>query len=269
MGIQINDNMLYSLNFADDQVIFAEDIDDTKYMLRNLNEAYDKWGLEINFTKTKYMVVGGENQDLQLDMGDSVIIIKHCNDFQYLGSNISHEGGSTSDIANKITRGKAAIRQLHPVIWNRGTTMHLKQRLYKSIIEPITLYGSEVWEITEKSKKKLRAVEMEYWRRCCALTKLDKIRNEEIRNRVGVSIDIIDTIESKRLSWYGHMRRMKNDRWPMKIWAWQPQQRRKRGRPRLSWSVGVKQAMDRKGLQEEDWQDRRLWKLRSEKRRTV
>ncbi|KAK4883266.1 hypothetical protein RN001_006585 [Aquatica leii] len=110
---------------------------------------------------------------------------------------------------------------------------------------------------------------MDYWRRSCAVTRLDKVNNQNIRERMGITLNILDTIEGKRLNWYGHLRRMPEERWPLKIWNWQPPRRRKRGRPRLSWNNGVYQAMQDRYMQEEDWQNRRRWKLGCERRRMV
>ena len=37
-----------------------------------------------------------------------------------------------------------------------------------------------------------------------------------------VQSNIMDTIEYKQLMWFGHVRRMVDERWPKKIWNWQP-----------------------------------------------
>jgi len=44
--------------------------------------------------------------------------------------------------------------------------------------------------------------------------------------------DIIDIIERKSLQWYGHVKRMQDERLPKLIMEWIPGERRKRGRPR-------------------------------------
>lgn len=41
---------------------------------------------------------------------------------------------------------------------------------------------------------------------------------------------IIDEIERRQLTWFGHVKRMEDDRWPRKILEWIPPVRRKRGR---------------------------------------
>jgi len=57
MGIPIQNTHVYSLNFADDQVLIAQDHDDMEFMARKLKEEYEKWGLTMNLEKTKYIYV--------------------------------------------------------------------------------------------------------------------------------------------------------------------------------------------------------------------
>jgi hypothetical protein len=47
--------------------------------------------------------------------------------------------------------------------------------------------------------------------------------------------DIIDIIEKKRLKWYGHVKRMPEERIPKLILEWVPEEGRKRGRSRKTW----------------------------------
>jgi hypothetical protein len=46
MGILIQNTHVYSLNFADDQILIAQDHDDMEFMARKLKEEYEKWGLK-------------------------------------------------------------------------------------------------------------------------------------------------------------------------------------------------------------------------------
>ncbi|XP_060530458.1 uncharacterized protein LOC132704465 [Cylas formicarius] len=81
MGIRRNNANIYTLSFADDQVIMAQEYDDVEYMTRNLIEEYKKWGLEVNLPKTKYMCIGGAQRDLLLEDGQT---IKTCEPYKYL-----------------------------------------------------------------------------------------------------------------------------------------------------------------------------------------
>lgn len=86
---------------------------------------------------------------------------------------------------------------------------------------------------------------------------------------MGINIDIMDVVDAKRLRWYGHIQRMTESRWPKKILKWLPQRNRKRGRPRKTWEKEIEKAMKERDLQEEDWEDRRTWRLGCEKRRQL
>lgn len=111
MGLQINDDNLFTLSFADDQLIFAGDEDDFSYILRKLNEEYHKWGLKINFTETEYMVVGGKSKDLELEDGTTV---KCCQN--YLGAIVSRNGGSEEEMKPRMGKSRIATLQLYPII---------------------------------------------------------------------------------------------------------------------------------------------------------
>lgn len=262
MGVSIGDDKLFTLHFADDQAIFAEDEDDIFYMIRKLDDAYHDWGLTINMEKTEYLVAGANDHDLELDRGT----IGSTNSYKYLGVNITKDGSSENEIKIRIGQGKGITKQLNGVLWSKHIRPEIKIRIYKTLVESIMTYGAEVWELTEQLKKRLLAAEMSFWRRCCRLTLMDKVRNEEIRERMNIQTTIIDTVESKSLRWYGHVNRMDHSRWPKKLLQWIPPQRRKRGRPRRIWADGIKTAMTSRNLQDEDWRDRDRWKLGCDKR---
>ena len=60
MGIPVGGEIMYTLLFADDQVIVAGDMDDLSYMLRKLKDEYEKWGLKINMSKSEYLKMGDD-----------------------------------------------------------------------------------------------------------------------------------------------------------------------------------------------------------------
>jgi hypothetical protein len=56
MGIPIQNTYVYSPNFADVQVLLAQDHDDMEHMAIKLKEEYEKWGLAINLEKKKKQI---------------------------------------------------------------------------------------------------------------------------------------------------------------------------------------------------------------------
>jgi hypothetical protein len=73
-------------------------------------------------------------------------------------------------------------------------------------------------------------------RRSARKSSMERIKNEHIKEIMGVKgkADIIDIIEKKRLHWYGHFKRLPEERISKLIMEWIPQERRKRGRPKKS-----------------------------------
>ena len=49
---------------------------------------------------------------------------------------------------------------------------------------------------------------------------------------------------------------MEEGRFPKEVMKWRPPGIRKRCRPKLTWTEGIRGLMGEKGLMEEDWNDR-------------
>ena len=259
MGFEIGDKTFHSLLFADDQVLFAQDGDDMEYMVRKIDEEYRKWGLNINYNKTEYMCIGKEVSNLVVNNE----IIKKCDSFKYLGSHISSLGTCQKDIDSKIALGRQATRVLHGLIWNKNISKEVKKMMFHSLVENIMLYGAEMWPVTQKTRDRIRTVELDYMRRCLQLTREDRIRTEKIWDKMEINCSITKKLENKQLQWYGHVERMPEERWPKQILQYSPKGTRGRGRPTMKWKSHIINAMDDRGLQMGDWNDRQLWKQKT------
>jgi len=77
MGLEIQDTTIYSMVFADDELLIAQEYEALEYMTRKLIDEYEFWGLKLNVKKTKYMAIGDTSRDLQLEDGKG--IISHVN----------------------------------------------------------------------------------------------------------------------------------------------------------------------------------------------
>ena len=51
MGLEIQDTTIYSMLFADDQLLTAQDYEDLEYMTRKLIDEYGLWRLKLNVKK--------------------------------------------------------------------------------------------------------------------------------------------------------------------------------------------------------------------------
>ena len=223
--------------------------------------------MEVNFSKTEYMSIGGIQQDLILEEHQK--IIKCCQKYKYLGMNITQDGTLDEAIRERNIQGRKAISLLNSVLWDKNISKSNKHLIYNSIVKSIITYGSEVWQLKERSKRLLEATEMDFWRRSAGRSKRDRVRNEEIREIMNVTHTIVDDISVNQLKWYGHVQRMNEERLPKQVLNWAPHGRRKRGRPRKSWREGIDREIREKGLDEDLWEDREQWRLGIERRRRM
>lgn len=92
-------------------------------------------------------------------------------------------------------------------------TCHLVNKLYKN-------FQMQIFKFIP---------EMVVLRRAARKTRMERIKNENIKEIVGVKgqLNIIDIIEKKKLQWYGHVQRMPEERIPKLIMKWVPLERRK------------------------------------------
>src|SRR5215475_1750615 len=120
--------------------------------------------------------------------------IQDCVQFKYLGVTITKEGTSNEDTENKIIQGRRAIGKLNSVLWNDKITMKTKKMIFSTIFESKITYGSETWEINNRNEKRLKALEMDFWRQACGVSRLEHVRNDEISRRTQRNKDILDTI---------------------------------------------------------------------------
>jgi hypothetical protein len=81
---------------------------------------------------------------------------------------------------------------------------------------------------------RLEAAEMRFLRSVTGYTRLDKIRNEDIRQELEIS-GIQDVRLKNKQNWINHLERMDNTRLPKYALTYKPQGRRDCGRPRKRW----------------------------------
>ena len=98
------------------------------------------------------------------------------------------------------------------------------------------------------------SMEIDFLRRSARCSRLEKIRNNVIREKMNNKNSVVDYIRYKQLNWYGDVQRMDEERLPRKILEWCPPGKR-RGRPRNSWMQEVTRGMRERGIDLE-WVDR-------------
>jgi hypothetical protein len=87
---------------------------------------------------------------------------------------------------------------------------------------------------------------------------MDRIRNKTIRTKLGMKKNILQEIEEQQLRWYGHVMRMDDCRTARQVADWNPQGKRRRGRPVNTWKDGIRDSMQRRKLKDKECFDREI-----------
>jgi hypothetical protein len=157
------------------------------------------------------------------------------------------------------------VRELQLI--NYGPVVLTKLNIYNALIKSSLLYGSETWRLTENIKIRVEATEMDAMRRSSRISRKERIRNVTIRQQIGLEGTIIKEIEKNQLTWYGHVQRIAEGRIPKIALKLKPKQKRARGRSKKKWMEGIRKAMNKRNLNEGQWEDRKQWSLAVGQRR--
>ena len=249
----------WTLLYADDIVLARSTRDELKKDLKRLKERLERHGLRMNTSKTEYLELEPRTSgDIELD-GTK---LPRANDFKYLGDRISADGESLSAVKGRIDAAWLKWRQCSGVLCDKKMPTKLKSRIYRTVVRPVALYGSQTWPVTKKIEQKMSVAEMKMARWSLGVTRLDRIPNTDIRKKLGIA-PIADKMREYRLRWYGHVLRQDPNQVARTAWNLELDGTRPRGRPKTRYIDTVKKDMTDAGLRERDARDRKRWRDRT------
>ncbi len=179
--------------------------------------------------------------------------LNQLEDFTYLGGVISQDARCEQDIRRRISLATEVASSLHTVWKERDISLKTKVRVYESLVLSVLLYNAETWTLKVADESRLRAFEMSGLRRICGVSLRDKWRNSDIKALLEIDCDVVEKIRRRRLSYFGHVSRMKPDRIPLRMLNGRLHGSRPRGRLRRKWLDVI----------EEDCQERHLTLLQA------
>ena len=224
-------SQLDDLDFADDLALLAHSQEQIQEKTSRLRTASMKVGLEIHPRKTQLMKMNTSSTDPVTLGGER---LEEVDSFTYLGSIINSQGGTDEDVKSRIGKARTAFVMLRN-IWNSTKLQtRTKLRFFNSNVKAVLLYGSETWRTTKATTKRIQTFINGCLRRILHIHWPETITNKDLWERTG-QIAAEEEIKRRRWRWIGHTLRKRQDTITRQALTWNPQGRRKRGRPRNSW----------------------------------
>nr|KAG5699547.1 hypothetical protein BaRGS_033743 [Batillaria attramentaria] len=222
---------LEDLDFADDIALLSHKQQDAQEKLNRVAEEAEKTGLKINISKTEVMRVNHKQHDpIQLHQED----IKEVDKFTYLGSVVSKDGGTDEDIKSRTNKARHAFRTLRPIWRSTALSLRNKIRIFNSNVKSVLLYGSETWRTTKTSSHKLQTFINRCLRNILNIRYPLVITNQDLWERTR-QVPIEQEIKKKKWGWIGHTLRKSTSNVTRQSLDWNPQGKRKVGRPKQTW----------------------------------
>ena len=143
---RINNLEVNSLLYADDLVILSTSPEDLQLKLNRLNEYCTKWKLNINMSKSKVVEfnrTGKLNRHLKFYINQKML--ETVNKYNYLGVMLQ---SSLSFTETKLALYKKALKasfKISKLTCNVELDIKLKLKMFEQMVQPICLYGAEVW----------------------------------------------------------------------------------------------------------------------------
>ena len=199
-GIQVGERSLKDTEYADDAALLAEKLMAVVALTNYLANESGKFGLKLNFPKTKIMAVTRKFGPLEQTVvnNNNIEVVEN---FVYLGSQLCNEGGSEADMKRRIALAGVTFHRLWEKVFKRHEiSLAIKLRLLNAAVMPILLYGSETWSLTTAMENKLNACENRWLRRILRIKCTDRVSNAEVRGRTGQEI-AENTVRKRRMKW--------------------------------------------------------------------
>ena len=257
-GGTIFNRMTQYLAFADDIVILSRNLISLDEVIQQIQSETGLAGLEINCTKTKYMYNKSNVHSVPNTIVLNDVTYEDVSSFNYLGSIITNNNNILAEIKGKITAGNRCLRALDRLMRARYISRKVKIRIYKTIIKPVVVYGSEAWTLSERVIAMLNTWERKILRKIYGPI-FDqgtwRIRTNAELYLLYNDNDIVTDIKLRRLEWLGHVLRMDKKRLPRILLDENPDGKRKVGRPRLRWVDDVQADLKKAGI--------KRWRLRA------
>ena len=220
---------LEDLDFADDISLLSHRHQDAQEKLSRLAEEAEKTGLNINIKKTVVIRINNKKED-PITLHDEDL--NEVEKFVYLGRVVNTDGGTDEDIKSRINKVRHAFNTLHP-IWNSSAlSLQNKIRIFNTKVKSVLLYGSETWRTTKSNTHKLQTF--------INLRNIINIRwpyvisNADLWDKTGQSPIEVE-IKKRKWGWIGHTLRKSPSNVTKQALDWNPQGKRKVGRPKQTW----------------------------------
>ena len=236
-GIQFNGINITNFRYADDAVLAAYSKQKLQVMLDKLSDTCKNYGMAINVKKTKVMVVSKRGKiKCQVTLDNKTL--EQVSRYKYLGSWISDDAKCVEEIRTRIALAKEAFWKNKELL--RGNIRpRTKLKILNCYIFSVLNYGCECWTWNKATLKKIDAFEQWCYRRILKISWKDKVKNDEVLDRIQTRMHFKKDMKKRKLEYAGHVLRGSSGRTHLVLLEDKVCGKKSRGKPRLTWIKNI------------------------------
>ena len=236
-GVNIGGVNINNLRYADDTVLLAENNTDLQDLVTATNNKGKRYGMEINITKTKGMIVSKKEMVPEITISIEGKNIQQMKEMIYLGFMVTENGKCEREIKRRIGVAKSSFEKMYKVLTSRIINISGRLRLAKCYIWSTLLYGAETWTLSKATVKKLEAFEMWTYRRIMKVSWKEYKSNEEVLSMINSKRMLVEMIKRRKLAYFGHL--VRRDDIQRLLLDGKINGKRSRGKQRLTWADNI------------------------------
>ena len=242
-GIRVGGGNVNNIRYADDTVLLADSAEKLESLVGALVRASDRYGLKLNTTKTKIMVVTKGSDMVRVNVRVGEEVLEQVEKYKYLGSLVTQDGRCVEDIKTRIAIAKNAFTKIKAMVTNRAISINLRKRFIKAYVWSTLTYGCEAWTINKEMERRIEAMEMWCYRRMLKIAWTERVSNEQVLIRAGAKREMMRMIRQRQLRFLGHV--MRRQQLESNCMTGRLDGRRGRGRPRMKFLDSLAKAVGR------------------------
>ena len=199
-------------------------------MLEELNIKGKEIGLRMNLKKTQVMINSlADLEDIILE-GTS---LENVEKYTYLSQITSMNSSKENEIKRRISLGWQALGRASPI--NTSKMPISLKKVYDKCILPTITYGAKTWNLPKRQMLKLRSGQRAHERIMLNVTWKDHKTAAWFREQIKLR-DIVETAKQLKWNWTGHLARIKDNRWTIRVTKWLSLENKcSRGKQKIRW----------------------------------
>ena len=245
---------LTNLRFADDILLVARSLPQIKQMIADVSAECEKAGLELHPDKTQiqHNGIGYGSRVKTATVGSMVIeFLDPMTSNMYLGKALCLRNVHDAELEHRQKKAWAKFATFKHELTDKAVPLHLRLKLFHSVITPTALYGCSSWVMTSTRTAKLRGTQLKMLRAMLGRQRIytsdgeietwvewiqrvtDEARRVADENKIP---DWRNVYTTRLRSLQARLQQMESYRWAKRVLEWMPTGFRSRGHPLTRWS---------------------------------